>query len=227
MKMPLKMSSAKWWPFCPGGDELIDLTLYNVSSQDVDTFSQCLGHPSIWSPCSGIAWVDIPEFAPLRRSWIHMISFLEELERSASVSMGSPLNSRHVRPGSELSMFCLIVFRRHVRRLHTYWIGSPMWCKLTIIPRYMPRNIPYFLALSVFGAVWHMYRLSETVQNMNTWRHRDVITTVIIHACFEFYVWFWDCPFVGYYDFNRILLIHHHLSPNGVFANYIPCTTCR
>ena len=22
MKMHLKMSSAKWWPFCPGGDEL-------------------------------------------------------------------------------------------------------------------------------------------------------------------------------------------------------------
>ena len=24
--MHLKISSAKWWPFCPGGDELINLS---------------------------------------------------------------------------------------------------------------------------------------------------------------------------------------------------------
>ena len=91
-EMPLKMSSAKWRPFCPGGAELIYLTLCNVSSRDIDTFSKCLRHLSIWPPCSGIAWVDIPEFAPLWKSWIHVMSFLDELERSAPVSMGSPLN---------------------------------------------------------------------------------------------------------------------------------------
>ena len=39
-----------------------------------------------------MVWVDIPEFAPLRKSWIHVMSFLEELERSDLVSTGSPLN---------------------------------------------------------------------------------------------------------------------------------------
>ena len=31
MKMHLKMSSAKWRPFCPGGDELTHWSLQNVA----------------------------------------------------------------------------------------------------------------------------------------------------------------------------------------------------
>ena len=131
--------------------------------------------------------------------------------------------------GSELSMFHLVFHPQGSVVMFIIWIhiGLNRQCKLTIIPRYMLHNIPYLIALSIFWAVWHTYRLSETGQNMNTWRHRDVITTVIIHACFEFYVWFWDCSFVGYYDSNRILLLQHHFSPSGVFANYIPCAVCR
>ena len=47
-KMPLKMSSAKWWPFCPRGDELIGynppagpdgqrfrITVMNVNSHEI------------------------------------------------------------------------------------------------------------------------------------------------------------------------------------------------
>ena len=132
--------------------------------------------------CSGMVLVDIPEFAPLRKSWIQVVSFLEELVRSNRVSKGSPLNqSCETRLGpfgtglerqldefpvcrtlglaihsfSAIGCFSAVScfsaarsvrdlvrfgigtvhvpsrvlspgFRRHVRRLHTYWIGSPV-----------------------------------------------------------------------------------------------------
>ena len=41
---------------------------------------------------------------------------------------------------------------------------------------------------------------------MNTWRYRDVITYVIIHACSEFCVRFWNCSFLVKYDANITLL---------------------
>ena len=128
--------------------------------------------------------------------------------------------------GSELSMFRLIVFRPRgsvVMFVVSIHIGLDRRCKLTIIPGYMPRNIPYFIALSIFRPFDIRIGL---VKLSRIWT-RDVTTTVIISVCFEFYVWFWDCSFVGYYDSNRILLIQHHFSPIGVFANYIQCTTCR
>ena len=148
-----------------------------------------------------IAWVDIPEFAPLRRFWIHVMSFLEELEWSATVSTGSSLNQAcEIRLGAfgtglerQLDEFpvcrtlglaihsfsaigCVSAvscssaawsvrylvrfgigavhvpshrvpspgFRRHVRHLHTYWIGSPVLTESIIQTKAGSGWTPYF-----------------------------------------------------------------------------------
>ena len=68
-----------------GWDELTHLSKSKVKGRS--DWKQILRYT-----CSGMVWVDIPEFAPLRKSWIHVMSSLEELERSDRVSTGSPLN---------------------------------------------------------------------------------------------------------------------------------------